>query len=56
MGEERGEVVGLGDEDGVGGAGEAGEDVGTEVLVEVSGWRRRIEIGLHLGGGWGGEI
>lgn len=37
MGEERGEVVGLGDEDGVGGAGEAGEDVGTEVLVELVG-------------------
>lgn len=33
--EEVGEVVGLGDEDWVGGAGEAGEDVGAEVLC---GW------------------
>ena len=32
VGEEAGEVVGLGDEDGVRDAGETGEDVGTEIL------------------------
>lgn len=53
VGEEGGEVVGVGDEDGVGGAGEAGEDGGAEVLRGVRRWRCWGGDGVSWGGGWG---
>lgn len=34
-GKEVGEVIGVRDEHGIGGAGEAGEDIGAKVLEEV---------------------
>jgi hypothetical protein len=49
-GEEGGEVVRVGDEYGVGGAGEAGEDGGAEVLRGVRRWRCWRGDGISWGG------